>query len=273
MSDRLNDTDPQSPAAMQTRTDPGLGSPPPVVVVGPKDPLPPDGTSPASPERGPHQDVGAPPADGSIDDLLDGITGPRPAPSSRRKAAPEGSRAYSAARPAPTPQPMPAHEPLVLSPEPPAVGERDALTVPRQVDAGSTRPVVRVREERTVISERRALARNVVAVIFSSALFAAAMVAALHWKEARAPQAAGAAAVVMAPLPPSPEVPATTASIVIVSPPPPEVAAAPAPAPITSTAASATVPLRSTFPKRIRTMPRVAAPAGSLDDLNREISH
>jgi hypothetical protein len=263
MTDRLNDTDPQSPAAMQSRTDPGLGGPPPVVVVGPKDPLPPQITPP-------------PPGDGSIDDLLDGITGPRPAPSSRRKV-PEGSRAYAAARPAPTPQPMPAHEPLVLSPEPAAVSERDALTVPRQVEApGSTRPVMRVREERTVISERRALVRNVVAVIFSSALFAGGMVAVLHWKEARAPQPAAGAAVVMAPLPPSPEVPATTASIVIVSLPPPETVAAAALAPVASTpaaATSATVPLRAAFPKRTRTTPRVAAPAGSLDDLNREISH
>jgi hypothetical protein len=121
------------------------------------------------------------------------------------------------------------------------------------------------------------VARNVVAVVFSSALFAAAMVGVLHWKEAHAPPAAGAAAVVMAPLPPSPEVPATAASIVIVSPPPPEPVAAPPQAPAaitpTATAASATPPVRPVFPKRIRTMPHVAAPAGSLDDLNREISH
>jgi hypothetical protein len=265
MTDRLNDTDPQSPAAMQSRTDPGLGGPPPVVVVGPRDPLPPQVTSP-------------PPGDGSIDELLDGITGPRPAPSSRRKV-PEGARAYAAARPAPTPQPMPAAEPLVLSLEPAPVSERDALTVPRQVEAaGSTRPVVRFREERTVISERRALVRNVVAVIFSSALFAGGLVAVLHWNEARAPRPAAGAAVVMAPLAPSPEVPATTASIVIVSPPPPETVAAPAPAPAPvastpSASASAPSPLRASFPKRTRTVQRVAAPAGSLDDLNREISH
>jgi hypothetical protein len=263
MTDRLNDTDPQSPAAMQSRTDPGLGGPPPVVVVGPKDPLPPQVTPPP------------PPGDASIDDLLDGITGPRPAPSSRRKV-PEGSRVYAAARPAPTPQPMPVAEPLVLSPEPAAVSDRDALTVPRQVEtAGSTRPVMRFREERTVISERRALVRNVVAVIFSSALFAGGMVTVLHWKEARAPQPAAGAAVVMAPLPPSPEVPATTASIVIVSPPPTEPVAASTPAvtATAATAASASPPPRSVLPRRIRTVPRVSAPAGSLDDLNREISH
>ena len=283
MADRLNDTDPQSPVALQSRTDPGLGGPPPSVVA----------RAHAEPEEQP-----LPPApvvgSASIEQLLDGITGPRPPPS-RRDGPESESRAYSAARPAPPSHPTPPLEPAVLSPTPPPalvltptpppalyspplrLGERDALTVQRGMpDPSSIRPVVRRAEERTVYTGRRAMVRNSVAVVLSGVAVTAAMMAIVHWKEARGSASAVLAPIVEAPLPPAPEVaPAGPApTIVIMSPPPPPppaaatVAASPAPAP---SASPAPLPKRLTVPGAKRS--KVAPAQGSLDDLNREISH
>jgi len=99
MADRLNDTDPQSPVALQSRTDPGLGGPPPSVVARAH-------AEPEEPPLPPAPVVGS----ASIEQLLDGITGPRPPPS-RRDGPESESRAYSAARPAPPSHPTPPLEP------------------------------------------------------------------------------------------------------------------------------------------------------------------
>ena len=196
MADRLNDTDPQSPSAMQSRTDPGLGSPPPHVVarahveaVEAEESLLPPTPVPGS---------------ASIEELLDGITGPRPPPSSRRDLV-EAARVYSAARPAPASHPTPPLEPAVFSPAPSSVSERDALTVPRApLDPGSVRPFVRRGEERTVYTGRRAVLRNSVAVILSAVAVSAMMMGIMRWKEVLRPPHAAMQPFVESPLPPSP---------------------------------------------------------------------
>jgi hypothetical protein len=278
MSDRLNDTDPQSPAAMPSRTDPGIGSPPPIVVARPVAEVEESSPLPPTPV----------PGSASIEELLDGITGPRPPPSSRREG-PEAARVYSAARPAPASHRTPPPQPAVFSPEPPdgtfparpdrgphqLVSERDALTVPRApLDPGSTRPVVRRGEERTVYTGRRALMRNSVAVILSAVAVTAMMMGIMRWKEAHRPPHAALEPIVESPLPPTPEVVPTgpAPTIVIVSPPPAETSTAPVVATSASAAASAppVVPRRLPWPRHMRAAP---AASGSLDDLNREISH
>ncbi len=269
MADRLNDTDPQSPAAMQSRTDPGLGSPPPIMIAHGQPPP----SQHVEPEDSPLPPTPVP-GSASIEELLDGITGPRPPPSSRREG-PDAVRAYSAARPAPASHPTPPIEPAVFSPAPPSVSERDALTVPRApLEPGSVRPVVRRGEERTVYTGRRALLRNTVAVILSAVAVTAMMMGIMRWKEGHRPPRAAMQPIVESPLPPTPEVatagPAPT--IVIVSPPPAETSAPSAPA-----ASSAPVVPAASAPKRLQPVKRVMKPApppaGSLDDLNREISH
>jgi hypothetical protein len=162
----------------------------------------------------------------------------------------------------------------VFSPAPGSVGERDALTVPRASlrEPGSTRPVVRRGDERTVYTGRRALLRNSVAVILSAVAVTAMMMGIMRWKEAHRPPAAALQPIVESPLTPTPEVAATgpAPTIVIVSPPPAETSA-----PLAATSASAAPSATPIAPKRVQAPKRMkAVPAsGSLDDLNREISH
>jgi hypothetical protein len=282
MADRINDTDPQSPHALSARTDPGLGSPP--VHASPHLP-------PARPF------AAAPPAPGpaSIEELIDGITGPRPPPSRRESAGADSARAYSAARPVPTPRAMGPREPLVVSPEPPlysgagSVPRHATEEMPRGPDPASTRPVVRAArhgegasgaagrpaDALTVYTGRRALLRNVGVALASAAAVAVMMVTIMRWKEAhrppRAPEVvvlpavpdsepsvAPQAVVAAAAIAPAPAVPATSD---------PAPAAAPA---VTASAARPAAPA----PRRPRTTLEAKPKAPeSLDDLNRQISH
>jgi hypothetical protein len=168
MADRLNDTDPQSPRAFGSRTDPGLGR---AVVDASDGPAPEDAPSPvparaepplpraaaAAEDHSPLPPVPTPSTGtASIEELLNGITGPRPPPSRREStpspprttpapasvratpppgsvrvtpapaparvapaAGPDADRAYAAARPAPASRPMTPAEPLVVSAPPP----------------------------------------------------------------------------------------------------------------------------------------------------------
>ncbi len=200
MADRLNDTDPQSPRAIVTRTDPGLGTAG-LGTAGPSSR--PSGRPPrveATPLPPPPPAVAPSQGSESIEALLDGITGPRP-PISKRDTAPDGMRAYAAARHAPASQPMPPHEPLVVSPEPPRSGSAPGLrldleaTMPRRPEPFSTRPVVgRAAEERTVYTGRRALLRNLAVLVGSSAVVGMMMMSIMRWKEAHRQQPSSAAA-------------------------------------------------------------------------------
>jgi hypothetical protein len=157
--------------------------------------------------------------------------------------------------------------------------ERDALTVPRSMpDPSSVRPVVRRGEEQTVYTGKRAILRNSVAVLLSAVAVTVAMMAIMRWKEAHRPRSASLSPVIVeGALSPTPEPPAATErapTIVIVSPPPPpppaaSVAAIPAATASASSASAAPTSKRSLGARRVKLTP----PAGSLDDLNREISH
>jgi hypothetical protein len=142
--------------------------------------------------------------------------------------------------------------------------------VPRAMpEPGSVRPVVRRAEEQTVYTGRRAILRNSVVVMLSAVAVTTAMMGIMRWKESHRPSSTALAPIVEAPLPPSVDVapPGPAPTIVIVSPPPP---------PAASVAASlVTAPSASSAPKRVVGVKRVKEmpPAGSLDDLNREISH
>ena len=288
MATRLNDTDPQSPVALQARTDPGIGGPL-AIVMGAPQPEPEEPPLPPTPT----------PGSASIEELLDGITGPRPPPSRRdgaaRPSAPprregvDSVRAYAPARPAPPSYPTPPLEPAVLSPEPsdavppepskrPAP-ERDTLTVPRSMpDPSSVRPVVRRGEEQTVYTGKRAILRNSVTVLLSAVAVTVAMMAIMRWKDAHRPRSASLSPVIVeGALAPTPEAPAATGpapTIVIVSPPPP---APPAESVAAIPAAAAPAPSASAVPASKRFLgsrrAKLTPPTGSLDDLNREISH
>jgi hypothetical protein len=292
MANRLNDTDPQSPRAFGSRTDPGLGEPPPLVGTAGAEaspiPLP---AMPATPS----------PGSTSIEELLDGITGPRP-PSSRPQrqsrprpveAAPDAARAYAPARQAPASQPMPPAEPAVLTPEPPlysgAGGASRELTVPRKVEPESTPPVVRrPGDERTVHTGRRAVVRNFAAVTASSLAVALMMVTIMRWKEAHShgvPAPSDVAALPAAtadnvhPAPVSAG--AQVAAVPVVAPPPTDVV----PAAAATSGASVVTPVvqvakpAGSAQKRPKAgggakgTAAPAAPADALDDLNRQIRH
>jgi hypothetical protein len=299
MADRPNDTDPQSPRALALRTDPGLGAP---AVLGPR-PTPVPATTLRGADLSPPPAVPTPsPGSASIEALLDGITGPRPPPA-KRDVAPGSTRAYAAARLAPASRRTPLREPLVVSPEPPQVGDGTGReTGPEEearqrLDPFSTRPVARrPAEERTVYTGRRALLRNLAAVAGSSVVVGLVLLTVVRWNEAShlRKAAAGASAVASpsfgnasAPsVPPAPasesgepasqavgaggagEVPAgVTVTVGTAALVPPIAANASASAPI------APKPVGSA-PKRAKAQPRPsAAAADSLDDLNRQIRH
>jgi hypothetical protein len=271
MADRLNDTDPQSPRALGSKTDPGLGSEPALLPPRP----PPRVGQLAAPSSTP-----PPTATASIEEVLDGITGPRPPPSSRREGA-DGDRAYVSARPAPRPRSMPPPEPLVVSPDPPHYevagrDHRDGDPAPRRPDPSSTRPVVRKSEERTVLTGRRALIRNLGVAVASSVVVGLMMMTIMRWKETHRPRRASAVVV----LPPVPEL-ETVAPPATIPPPPAATivggvvpvipSSAPAPSLAPTVAAS-----KGPGPagKRGKGEAKTAPPAASgLDDLNREIRH
>jgi hypothetical protein len=282
MADRLNDTDPQSPRALGSKTDPGLGTEP--VVLPPR----------ATPRVAQLATSSTPPPaedSAAIEELLDGITGPRPPASSRARPHREGSdgdRAYAAARPAPPSRSMPPPEPLVVSPEPPhyeVVGheppEDDAMR--RRPDPSSTRPVVRrAAEERTVLTGRRALIRNIGVAVASSVVVALSMMTIMRWRETHRPRRASA--VVVLPAVPDPEAP-TPSAAATPSPPSAVTGAAALTAIATAVPSSAPTPMPPQPPsaasaratsggKRGKGEAKVPSPAASsLDDLNREIRH
>ncbi|HEY2515195.1 MAG TPA: hypothetical protein VGI39_30220 [Polyangiaceae bacterium] len=276
MAERLNDTDPQSPRALGGRTDPGLGeapllgsAPAPTVPSNPPaaeiSPIPPAVRTPA-------------PASASIDELLVGITGPRP-PTSRREGAStppppvatDGARAYAAARPAPASQPMPPQEAVVISPSPSNASEPPA----RPPEPDSTRPIIRLAEERTVYTGRRALVRNLVVVIASAAVVALMMTSIMRWKEAQrahGPSDVVVAAPVLEPEAPAASAPVEPALAVI------QAASMAAVQPtVTAPALGASAHLAATPPKHLAKPPAPSKPAAprteGLDDLNREIRH
>ena len=284
-----NDTDPQSPRALANRTDPGLGGDP--AVLGPRARTSLSATPPPA--------VPTPsPGSASIEELLDGITGPRPAPA-RRDAAPGSTRAYAAARHAPTSQRMPPQEPLVVSPVPPpaydasggsfeAYAGRELAAAPvdeertAKVDPASTRPVVKRGEERTVYTGRRALVRNLAVALGSSVVVALTMLTVMRWKEAQRPTVS---VVVVPPLPslddthPASEVPSVTTDVIPAALETSVAAATPAPAlaPLSPTTMSeheaTSAKPAPTVAKRPKSTPKPSPSPDALDDLNRQIRH
>jgi hypothetical protein len=284
MADRQNDTDPQSPRARAFRTDPGIGEPTPIPARAAPVPTPSPGSA-------------------SIEELLDGITGPRPPPSrreggsasraaratptpppgaARSTSPPEGMRAYAAARPAPASSPMPPHEPAVVSPPPPSLSQE--TTSPRKgPEPDSTRPTVRrIAEERTVYTGRRALIRNFSVVVASAGVVTLMMMSIMRWKEQR--RARVPAVVVAAPqLDPEPAPsPEPTGAQAQVAAPVAVRGSASTPvsselAPAASAGASTAAPASSAKPGVLRRTKGEGKPASpprdSLDDLNRQIRH
>jgi hypothetical protein len=294
MADRLNDTDPESPNALVHRTDPGLGEVlAPAAMTASRDAALAIAAARATPvELSPVPPVPTPsPGSASIEELIDGITGPRPPPPSSRReaaaAAADSARAYAAARPAPASHPLSPAEPLVVSPDPPLYSgagraPRD-LEIPQMVQPESAPPVVRKpAEERTVFTGRRALVRKLAVVMASSAAVAMIMMTTMRWKEAQRPHrpsevvvlpaapeesqdpsarvSAGAAQVTATPVAVAPPVvvPAATASVT-------PAATAAAAVPVAKPAVSAQ--------KRVRPEAKPVPQQDGLDDLNRQIRH
>ncbi len=200
-----------------------------------------------------------------MDDLLEGITGPRPPPSSRRFTP----RPATVTRPAAnvgdrnTPNnALPRFEPARRS-------------APPSVDPGSIRPTVRRAEEMTVYTGRRAMLRNAATVVASACLVTAVLLSAIEWNEGRH----GAAAAAAAPAPVAPPPLALTAAVPPAPPPPVtpaipsvEATALPVAAPPPTPAPAATAPPAPPTSGAIKRV-KGRAPAGNLDDLNRAIRH
>jgi hypothetical protein len=263
MAERLNDTDPQSPRAF-SRTDPGLGEP--VMPASQRA----ERMTPPAPQ------VAARPA--SIEDILDGITGPRP-PSSRPSRARMAGVPVRTGLAVPPPAQASAPKRSAEAPDPalysaageaPAVAEpaaRELEPLPR-VEPESAPPVARrAIEERTVHTRQRAIARNLAVLAVSSAAVAVMMLTILRWREAHRPH--HASEVVVLPAAPAETVePAGAPVEALPEPSPDEVKMIELDDPgAVGTPGSG----RATRPGMRRA--RSTDKGGSLDDLNQQISH